>query len=189
MIVIGVTGGIGGGKSTICCELAKLCEGVVISADKIGHEVLANSAASEVTAAFGTTDRKQLGEIVFADPEKLRILNAITHKYIFKEIQNIIDKTTDSDIIILEAAVLFTTDFPPKYDYSIAVTADKDIRINRIIERDKASRDDIKDRISAQPSDDEFRAMADFVVENNGGIEEIKPQLEEILNCVTNPKN
>ena len=195
MKIIAVTGGIGSGKSTVCREFFEL-GAIVIDADRVGHSVLNKAALHDITAVFGESvlnsegnvDRSKLGQIVFADAKKLEILNAITHKHIFEEIQNTIDKCTNSDIIVLDTAVIFTTKFPIKYDYSIVVTADEAVRTSRVVSRDGKSAEDVKKRIKSQISDNEFLSRADFVIENNGSLGELKCRAEHVYQSIISNK-
>lgn len=182
MKIIGVTGGIGSGKSCVSEIFANL-GGKVIDADKISHEIMnvGSAAYCEVLEYFGaeildenkSINRKKLADIVFNNRKKLDKLNMITHKYIFEEMRKKIEEYKDEKAIILDVPLLFDKDFTIKYDKSAAVVADEEIRIKRAAARDNSSLEKIKNRIKNQISDSEYRRIADFVIENNGTREEL----------------
>lgn len=182
MKIIGITGGTGAGKSSVCDEL-KRCGAQIIDADAIARQIVQKGqpALDEIISAFGkdTLDdkgelnRKRLGGIVFADKEKLNMLNKITHKYIFAEMQRQIENAV-SDVVVLDVPLLFNSDFPFNCDLTVAVVADKEVRIGRIIARDGINRTTAEERVLNQMSDDEYRNLADVCFENNGDIGKIK---------------
>lgn len=175
MRIIGVTGGTGSGKSTLCSCLGEL-GATVIDADKIAKEITLKDGAAypEIVREFGNgildengeIIRKALGDIVFNDPKKLELLEKITHKYVFREMENAI-ATCESSVVVLDVPLLFQCDFPFKCDLTVAVIADEKVRINRIMLRDGLSEAQAKDRIRNQLSEAEYRSRADVVFENN----------------------
>lgn len=175
MKIIGITGGIGAGKSTVSEEFKKY-GAYIIDADKISHQVTAKngSAYAEIVDSFGTDilrndgeiDRKKLAGIVFSDKNELKKLNYITHKHIFEKMREEI-ASSDSELIILDVPLLFSADFDIKCDYKIAVVANLQERIERVMFRDGISRDDVLKRIDAQLSDEEMREKADICIEND----------------------
>lgn len=182
MRIIGVTGGIGSGKSSLCAELKKL-GAEIIDADLISHEITQKGKAAlcEITEAFGEDvitelgelNRKKLGSIVFGDPEKLKILNKITHKYIFEEMNRRIERTT-APVVVLDVPLLFQCDFPIKCDLTVAVVADKEVRIRRIMQRDGIDRSAALLRMEKQLTDSDYRRLADVCFENNGDVDKIR---------------
>ena len=144
MKIIAVTGGIGSGKSTVSAEFAAL-GAEVISADAVSHEIMlpGKNAYEAVVKLFGREildsndeiDRVRLADIVFSDAEKLNSLNSVTHRLIYEEIQRRID-SSEASTVCLEIPLLFSTKCPISIDASIAVTADKEIRLARVIVRD-----------------------------------------------------
>jgi len=182
MKIIGITGGTGAGKSTVCAELRKY-GAKIVDADKISKEVTekGSSALSEIALTFGeevllpdeSLDRKKLGSIVFSDPQKLKALNDITHKYIF-EIMSREIKSANEEIVVLDVPLLFQSDFPFECDLTVAVIADKEERIKRIMARDGIEKEAVIARISNQMSDAEYKKKADICFENDGDIEKVK---------------
>ncbi len=192
MKIIGVTGGSGSGKSLFCGFLTEL-GAAVIDADEIAHRVIKRGGAAfdEIVSAFGSgilgengeIERKKLGKIVFSEQKKLSLLNKITHKHIFKEMSETIEKI-EHGIVLLDVPLLFAEDFPIEYDLSIAVIAQRDVRIARIAERDGISREDAAARIAAQMSDGEMAARADICVDNSRGTDELKSKAARIYNII-----
>ncbi len=176
MKIIGVTGGTGSGKSTLCTCFREL-GATVIDADKIAKAITLKGGAaySEIVKEFGDgildekgeIVRKALGDIVFNDSKKLELLEEITHKYVFREMEIAIN-TCKSSVVVLDVPLLFQCDFPFKCDLTVAVIADEKVRIDRIMMRDSLNETQAKDRIRNQLSEAEYRQRADRVFENNG---------------------
>ncbi len=191
MKIIGVTGGIGSGKSTVSSMFRQLGADV-IDADEISRAITKKngSAFDEIVSNFGEEillengeiDRKKLGQIVFSDKNKLEVLNEITHKYIFIEMEKRI-RESKAEIIILDVPLLFSKDFRIKYDYSVGVTANVSERIKRVKSRDGLTEDEILSRINNQISDKELEEKADFIIENNDYDKTLK-SVEQILKIV-----
>ena len=188
-MIIGITGGTGSGKSAVCKAAAELgfC---VIDADEIGHNILikGEAAYNEITAFFGTgvlgadgeIDRKKLGSIVFADREKLNVLNKITHGRIDEKIDEII-RTDMSEVKVIDAALLFESGIDKKCDKIIAVIASEEIRIKRLAVRDGMSTEDIRRRLASQRSGEFFASAAGIVIRNEGGERELYDNAVKIL--------
>ena len=181
--IIGIIGGSGTGKS-LFCTVAEDMGYTVIDGDRISLEVLQTLAKDELVKAFGevisdnngTISRKVLGGIVFADAEKLKTLNSIMHKYIETEIENRI-----TDKCVIDAAVLHQTPVFNKCTKIVAVVADKEIRLKRIMTRDNLDKKTALDRINSQLSNEQYKNLAHIVIENNGTEEEFKNKASECL--------
>ena len=188
MKIIGITGGTGAGKSAVCDELKK-CGAEIVDADKIARQIVQKGqpALVEITGAFGTevltTDgelnRKMLAGIVFSDCEKLKKLNEITHKYVYDEMKRQIESSM-AEIVVLGVPLLFQCDFPIECDVTVAVIADQEERIMRVMQRDGIEREDALSRMSNQLTDKEYAEMADVCFENNGDKERIKEFAQEL---------
>ena len=187
--VIGLTGGTGAGKSVIS-NFLKEKGAVIIDADALSREITKEGgiALGEIAEAFpgvikdGILDRRALGSIVFADKEKLSLLNKITHKYIKKLTEDKIDEA--EGLIVLDAPLLFEAGEEALCDKVIFVTARDEVRIKRIMERDSLSLEDATLRIAARnllP----IMEKCDFVVENNGDIEAVKKEVCRIIESCT----
>lgn len=188
-MIIGITGGSGAGKSTVSAEFEK--RGFfVIDADKVAHQVMekGTECLKETVAFFGeeylnkdgTLNRKKLGSLVFNNKEMLDKLNEITHKYIIKEIKCLSQK---SDNVVIDAAVLFESSLKEMCDKTVFVSCPFDIRVERIMARDKVSEKYAADRINAQKKDEYYRQKCDFEIVNDGD-NNIEAEAEEILTCL-----
>lgn len=192
--IFGITGPTGAGKSTVSDIFRKL--GVyVVDADIIAREVTkkGSECLSEIQNAFGDCvltddselDRKALAQIVFQDKTKLSLLNDITHKYIKKQLENEIKKS-HLDIAAIDGAVIIDSPVMDMCKCLVVVTAQRDTRINRIIERDNIDIDMANKRINSQMSDSQYKQYADFIIENNGDDTALKGCVEGIYNKIKN---
>ena len=177
--VIGLTGGIGCGKTMILDYLKTEYNSFVIEADKIGHNILEYNTEgyNKVVKAFGDTivnydckkpyiDRKILGSIVFSDKEKLKLLNNITHPLIHKEIKNLITKC-NNQLIIIEAALLLDTSLRTLCDVLWYVYADKNIRLERLQEYRNIDNAKALQIMNNQPADKDFRDECQVIINNS----------------------
>ncbi len=185
-ITIGLTGGIGSGKSTAAKILAEL-GAPAIDADKVGHEIYqpGTPAYRELSDAFGegilapdrTIDRSKLGPIVFADPAALKRLNAIVHPKMFARMgERVAAMRRDGEArqIVIEAAILIEANWQPLFDEIWLVTAARERVIERV-ERDRGLKpEQTEARIRAQLSDEERRKYATSVIRNDGSLEELR---------------
>lgn len=188
MKVIALTGGIGSGKSTVLGEFKLLGAGI-ISCDEISHRIMlkGGSAYNEITEAFGTDilnsngeiNRKKLADIVFSDREKLEVLNEISHRLIYDEVKRMIS-AMDADVVCIEIPLLFSAECPIKLDLTVAVTAPVETRIDRVICRDKCTREQVLARMENQLTDEKLQKLADCVIENNGDLEGLRQRVTEI---------
>lgn len=193
MKILGITGGIGSGKSTV----AKLFENLgayLIDADAIARDVMKKDgeAYCEVVANFGPEiltenneiDRKKLASIVFSDKDKLSNLNRVTHKYIYKQIKALI-LSSNAKLVCLDVPLLFTAEFPIECDKTLVVIADHDKRITRVSKRSGLTAQEIIDRMRNQMSDKEMCERADYCIDNSGVPEDIIPEVKEIYYRMT----
>lgn len=190
MKTIGLTGGIGSGKTTAAKILEDL-GAVVIHADTVGHEIYRPQTTGwqRIVAAFGTDilnpdqtiDRKKLGAIVFADPQALKQLNGIAHPLIFEEIRRRIAAyraAGRSEPIVVEAAVLIEANWLPLVNEVWLVTASTQALVNRVTRQRGLSAAEVTSRIAAQINDDDRRRYADVVIENTGSVEDLRSRIE-----------
>lgn len=186
--ILGITGGSGAGKTTVSDFLRE--KGIeVIDGDKVARLIMEPGEAClmETVRTFGedildengALVRKKLGQIVFSDSEKLETLNKITHKYITEYFFDKV-KTSKSDIVGFDGAVIFESGLDKVCNAIIGVIADEEIRLERITKRDGISMQDARLRVSSQKNNQFYIEKCDFLVYNNGG-EEISEQLEEVL--------
>lgn len=191
MKTIGLTGGIGSGKSTVSQLLAEL-GAFVIDADKVGHEIYlpGQEAWQQVTAAFGrdilaadqTIDRKKLGAIVFSSAEARKKLNAIVHPLMFKDIgRRITEKRTEgfTKPIVVEAAILIEANWLPLVDEVWVVVTGKGVVVERVAAQRGLSAQDTEARIASQLADAERLKHAHVVIANAGSREDLQQRVSE----------
>lgn len=194
MKIIGIVGGMGAGKSTVIAILNELEPVSYISADLIGHEILLKGQAAyePIIEAFGTSIldgegeivRKKLGEVVFANETKVRRLNEITHPLITQCVIKRIEEAKQNrpgQHIILEAALLLESGLVDLTDMVVAVYADPDIRLKRVVAREGLDEKQIIKRFKAQKEWEELKAAADYVIDNSVSLEETKNQIKQFL--------
>lgn len=176
MIKVGLTGGIGSGKSTVAKIFQEMGVPVFIS-DEEAKQIQDSSAAvkaaiiallgNEIYTAEGKLDRAQTAAAVFSDKEKLKQLNAIVHPAVAEAFRLFCEKYKDAPYVIKEAAILFETGLNKQLDKMITVTAPDELRIKRVMERDGADEDAIRKRFSNQMPQEEKAGLSDFVIVND----------------------
>ncbi len=194
MKVIGIVGGIGAGKSTIVALMNEIKPMTIISADLIGHEILlkGESAYEQIIQDFGKDIlddsgeiiRSKLGQIVFGDEGRLNRLNAITHPIILERIKARIahaKKVAPSKHIILEAALLLESGLVDLTDVVIAVYADRNLRVNRVMVREGVEHDHVLKRMAAQKEWEEMKEAASYIIDNSFSLETTKEQIRQLL--------
>ncbi|MGJ1392402.1 dephospho-CoA kinase [Sphingobacterium spiritivorum] len=182
---IGITGGIGAGKSIIC-NIFKVLGIPVYNADQEAKDIMIKSekVRTALTETFGketyfedgSLNRAFLSSKVFGDEAQLKLLNGIVHPAVIRAGEEWAQKQTAA-YSLKEAALLFETGSYRQLDYTILVTAPEDIRIARVVARDHTEAEKVRDRISKQMSDKEKSELADFIVINDG----IQPLLPQVL--------
>ncbi len=184
---IGLTGGIGSGKTTIANYFQSKGIPIYIADDEARKIMQSDVVIQAIKKTFGEAIfdnnilvRPKLAEIVFNDSEKLKQLNAIIHPAVKEHFKHWLAEKKDFPYIIYEAAILFESGSYKNFDLIISVTAPLDIRIQRIIKRDKTSREHILKRIQAQWTDEQRISKSDFVIENID-LEFAKQKTDEIL--------
>ena len=185
--IIGLTGGIGSGKTTIANYFMAAGIPVYIADDEARKIMQSDEIIAEIKKTFGSAifengilNREKLAQIVFGDAEKLKLLNAIIHPAVKKHFQNWILNHKNSPFIIYEAAILFESGSYKDCDKIITVTAPMESRIPRVIQRDNSSRDQVLKRINAQWNDNQRIAKSDFVIQNDS-LENAKSEVDKIL--------
>jgi dephospho-CoA kinase len=190
MIKVGLTGGIGSGKSLVSEIFFRL--GIpVFNADKEAKIILNQNTnvINSIKSAFGNVyigneiDKKKIASIIFNDPDALKKINSIVHPVVHEYLHAWISEKNDAKYIIEEAAILFESNANKDMDITINVHADELVRINRVLKRDKTTIEDIKNRIKNQLSDDDRIKIADYTIYNNGDMM-LLPQVLEIHNKI-----
>jgi len=192
---LGVTGGIGSGKSTVCKTFNVL--GIpVFSADEEGRIITdsdpelrdsLNELIGEDMFASGQLDREKLASLIFNDSELLSRVNMLVHPRVLNKYNDWCSRQT-SDYIIFEAAILFEAGAEQKVDMTLAVTAPLEERVKRVMERNKMSREQVMERVNNQISDDEIIRRSDFHI-NNADNEMIIPRVLDIHQKILNHLN
>ena len=185
--IIGLTGGIGSGKTTIANYFHSFGIPLYIADDEARKLMQSVEIVNSIKDAFGESVfendilvREKLAKIVFDNPEKLQILNAIVHPAVKSHFKNWLLQHQSNSFAIYEAAILFESGSYKNCDFVIAVTAPVDIRIERVMKRDKTTRELILKRMEAQWTDEQRISKSDFVIENIS-LEKAKQKAEEIL--------
>ena len=175
MLRVGITGGIGSGKTTVCTIFEKLGVPVYYADPRAKDLVNANQELqNKITNAFGQNsfiegayNRAFIASIVFSDKEKLELLNSIIHPFVLNDWRSFCQKHAHSPYVIKEAAIMLETESKNSVDHIVLVHAPLEIRIQRIQERDKVSETEILARIEAQMSEVEKMKLADSIIYND----------------------
>ena len=194
MLRVALTGGIGTGKSTASKILMEL-GAFIFDADREAKNILKNNETiqSELIAEFGTDimsgdeniDNNKLARIAFQDQDHQLRLNSIIHPYVFQEIDKNFDdalKNGTHDIFVVDAALIYESGADTHMDYVIVITALLKIRMERALQRETLTRDEILKRIDLQWSEEEKIALADFVIHNDGTEKELRDSVTDIYN-------
>jgi dephospho-CoA kinase len=186
---VGLTGGIGSGKSEVSARLA--AQGaVVIDADAIAREVVepGTDGLAEVVEAFGpevlrpdgTLDRPRLGEIVFADPELRGKLNAIVHPRVGARMAELEGEAAPGAIVVHDVPLIAESGRTDAYDLIVVVDAPPRVQIDRLVRRRGMTREQAKARMAAQASREQRLAIADIVIDNSGSLSELDRQVGDL---------
>lgn len=185
---IGLTGGVGSGKSSVAKMLAER-GALVIDADALAREVVApgSEGLAEIVAAFGpqmllpdgSLDRQALADIVFDDPEARTTLNAITHPRIATRTAEIMKAAAPGQVVVHDVPLLVENELAPAYDLVVVVIASPETRLARLAERGMPG-EEARRRMAAQATDDERRAVADVVIDNDGTWTDLQAQVERL---------
>ena len=185
--IVGLTGGIGSGKTTIANHFKSHGVPVYIADDEARKIMESQTIIAEIKKVFGnavfdhdTLNREKLAKIVFDNTEKLENLNSIVHPAVRKHFAQWLSKQQANPIIIYEAAILFESGNYKNCDFIITVTAPLESRINRVIARDYTTKELVLKRIEAQWTDEQRISKSDFVIQNNT-IETTKLEVDTIL--------
>ncbi|WP_297332490.1 dephospho-CoA kinase [Flavobacterium sp.] len=188
--IIGLTGGIGSGKSTIAAYFASKGVPVYIADDQAKKILYASEASAQVKEVFGEIvftdgqpDRKKLSEVVFNNPEKLKQLNAIIHPKVSRHFEEWVKQHNAAKFVIKEAAILFESGSYKNCDAVILVTAPKEVRIKRVMNRDNVSRENVLARMANQWEDEKKEALSNYIITNES-LEIAKEQADNIISAI-----
>lgn len=190
-IIIGLTGGIASGKTTVS-EFIKSKGIVIVDADKIAKDIIYIPEVKEkLCKEFGNDiyirgelDRKKLAEIVFSNKSNLEKLNQITHPIILEKIKYEFFKLNKKDIIVADIPLLFETKFDLNVDKTLTIITKESIQLERLMKRNNLTKEEALKRINSQMSIKEKIKRSDYVIENNGSIEELKNKIEDFLKSI-----
>lgn len=187
---IGITGGIGAGKSYVCKLLTDLGY-PVFNADNEAKKIMQNDqkVVQQIKSVFGEEsyignqlNREYLATVIFSDNSLKEKLNKIVHPAVILAYENWC-KSQKSDLVFNEIAILFEMGRQKDFDHTILVTAPEEIKIDRVIRRDNTTREEVKKRMDNQWSDEKKIKLASFTIENDGK-KELLPQIESILTAI-----
>ena len=194
MLKIGLTGGIGTGKSSVSA-LFKEWGAYIFDADVVAKDIINNNdtAQSELIAEFGTDvlgadnkiDKKKLARIAFSDEDHQLRLNIIIHPYVFNEIDATFDKVLadgNHEVFVVDAALIYESGADTHMDYVIVVTSHLKIRTERVMTRGGLTLDEFLQRVELQWPDEDKDHMADFVIHNNSAEEQLAAEAKKIYN-------
>ncbi len=191
MKVIGLTGGIASGKSTVSNILKEL-GAVVIDVDLIGRDVVVQGETAynkiienfgeDILMSDGSINRKKLGNIVFSDHQKLTLLNQITHPEIIKKVKDIIlfYEKENKKAVVVDAAILIEMGLYKCVDCVWLVVVDKETQLIRLMDSDKLSRNNAQNRINAQMTDEERMEYTNVVIDNTQTLDKVKEKVSEL---------
>ncbi|WP_333777827.1 dephospho-CoA kinase [Streptomyces sp. IBSBF 3136] len=189
MLKVGLTGGIGAGKSEVSRLLVEH-GAVLIDADRIAREVVApgTPGLTAVVAAFGadiltsdgSLDRPKLGSIVFADPEKLATLNAIVHPLVGARSRELEDAAADDAVVIHDVPLLTENGLAPLYDLVIVVDTSPETQLDRLVRQRGMTEHDARARMAAQATREQRREIADIVIDNDVPLETLRKRVAEV---------
>lgn len=194
MIKLGVTGGIGSGKSVVC-DVLRLHDIPVYDADLEAKNLNDTSPVirKKLTESFGQDlyrnnklDREKLAHLIFNNEENLRTANSIIHPELAKHFMEWAEQRKHHPVIALDAAVLFEAGFQSVLDKTIIVLAPLEVRIERAVKRGNLTKEQITARANSQMSDKEKAELADFIIQNDGQ-HSLLEQVDKILQVVSNP--
>lgn len=186
MLRVGLTGGIGSGKSEVSRRLASY-GAVVIDADALAREAVApgSPGLAAVAAEFGpdvlredgSLDREKLAGIVFADDERRRRLNAIVHPRVGARAEELTAAAPADAVVVYDVPLLAENGLAGMYDVVVVVDAPEDTRVRRLVQRRKMTAEAVRARIAAQATREQRAAIADYVIDNSGSMEQLADQV------------
>ena len=191
MLRIGLTGGIGAGKSALSATFAE-CGGVIVDGDVISREVvqpgteglasLVEAFGDDILQPDGSLDRPALAAKAFADDEARQKLNGIVHPLVGKRREEIIASVPEDAVVVEDIPLLVESGMAPMFPLVVVVHADVELRVQRLVRQRGMSEDDARARIAAQADDDQRRAVADIWIDNSGSQEDLVQRAREVWN-------
>ena len=189
-MIIGITGSSGAGKSTVCKILEKEYKIKIINADKVAKKLSKRGTnyvidiiakfGKDIVDEYGELKRKKLAEIIYSNPEKRKMLNECTFKYIKKDIQKEIKKAKNNETVIIDAPLLFESELNEICDKVIGVISNKELQLERIVARDNIDYDNAEKRLNAQEKNEFYIERCDKIIENNNDVQHIEQEIKKI---------
>ena len=191
-VIIGLTGGIGSGKTTLVNYMKSLGIPVFIADEEAKKAMQSPQVLDNVKANFGNAifenghlNRQQLASIVFSNPDKLKELNSIIHPEVKRQFAIWLEQHKTVPFVVYEAAILFESGSYQNCDYIITVTAALEDRIIRVMQRDNCSREQVLQRINVQWTDEERALKSNYVIDNTS-TQSAKHEIDKILKILKN---
>lgn len=192
MLLVGLTGGIGSGKSTVAEMLGRL-GAVVLDADDLarravepgtpGHERVVDAFGSDVLARSGEIDRERLADVVFADSEARRRLESIVHPEVARLFAEALEGYRDTDqIVVCVVPLLVERSLQAAFDVIVVVSASPEVRVARLVTERRMKAEDVRDRMAAQLSDEERDRAGHVVIRNEGTLEDLERAVGDLWN-------
>lgn len=189
MLSVGLTGGIGSGKSEVSRLLGEH-GAVIVDADRIarevvepgteGHAAVVAEFGEEILAPDGTLDRPRLGALVFGDPERLKALNAIVHPLVGARSAELQRTAGEDAVVVHDVPLLVENGLGPQYDLVVVVDASTETRLDRLVRLRGMTEADARARMAAQATREQRLAVADVVVDNDGSPEQLRERVAEL---------
>ncbi|CAM5369782.1 dephospho-CoA kinase [Streptomyces aurantiogriseus] len=189
MLKVGLTGGIGAGKSEVS-RLLVACGAVLIDADRIAREVVApgtpglaavvDAFGEGILAEDGSLDRPALGSIVFADPEKLAVLNAIVHPLVGARSRELETAAPDDAVVVHDVPLLTENGLAPLYDVVVVVDAPPETQLDRLVRLRGMTEEDARARMAAQATREKRRDIADIVIDNDVPLADLERRVKDV---------
>ncbi|MGW6416782.1 dephospho-CoA kinase [Streptomyces sp. NPDC055055] len=189
MLKVGLTGGIGAGKSEVSRLLVSY-GAVLIDADRIAREVVepgtpglaavVETFGDGVLTGEGTLDRPKLGSIVFADPERLAALNAIVHPLVGARSAELESRAGSGDVVVHDVPLLTENGLAPLYDLVVVVDASPETQLDRLVRLRGMAEPEARARMAAQATRENRLAVADLVIDNDGPLYALEPQVRKV---------
>jgi len=189
MVKVGLTGGIGAGKSEVSRLLVE-CGAVLIDADRIAREVVApgtpglaavvEAFGEDVLAEDGSLDRPKLGSIVFADPDRLAVLNSIVHPLVGARSRELEEAAAEEAVVVHDVPLLTENGLAPLYDVVVVVDASPETQLDRLTRLRGMTEEDARARMAAQATREKRREIADIVIDNDVPLEELRRRVKDV---------
>ncbi|MFI2422668.1 dephospho-CoA kinase [Streptomyces sp. NPDC018955] len=189
MLKVGLTGGIGAGKSEVSRLLVE-CGAVLIDADRIAREVVepgtpglaavVDAFGPEVLTADGRLDRPKLGSVVFADPERLAVLNSIVHPLVGARSRELEGAAAEDAVVVHDVPLLTENGLAPLYDLVIVVDASPETQLDRLVGRRGMTAEDARARMAVQATREQRREIADIVIDNDVPLDELEQRVKDV---------